>query len=78
MVGGILDNDDWGNLYFPIAYDAMFVGFNAINYFVLFPRMVAYYRWREQDWWDPSWESWLTAGGIELDLVDEDAMFNEM
>ena len=68
LVGGIIDNDDWGNLYYPIAYDVMFFGFNAIVYYLLFPQMVAYYRWREQGWWNEKWEKWLTAGGIEFEM----------
>ena len=81
LVGGIINNDNWSDLYTPIAYDVLFFGLNAIVYYLLFPQMVAYYRWRDQDWWNVKWEKWLEAGGIDLDLnsdMGDDEVFDGM
>lgn len=60
LIGGIIDYydciGDWGHVYYPIIYDAVFVLLNAIVYYFLFPQMTAYYRWREQDWWNKKWD----------------------
>ena len=68
MVGGIVDGGDWGNLYYPLIFDVLFFGFNAIVYYLLLPKLMAYYRWREQDWYNKNWDEWFEKGGINLDL----------
>ena len=82
LVGGIVDGGDWGNLYYPLIYDVLFFGFNAIVYYLLLPKMAAFYRWREQDWWKAKWDDWLQSGGVELDtdmeVEDGDELFNGM
>ena len=81
IVGGAMDEANWGNLYYPLIYDFFFFGLNALDYYLLFPKYAAYYRWREQDWWKEKWDGWLEAGGMNLDLDDkesEEGMFNEM
>ena len=85
IVGGAMEGGSWQNLYVPIIYDVFFFGFNAIDYYLLFPKYTAFYRWREQEWWNPKWDKWLEAGGIKLDLdgdnvVDtlDDDIFNDM
>ena len=66
MIGGLTDGGDWWNLFWPIIYDIIFFGFNAILYYVLMPKMAAYYRWREQDWW--KWTDLFELGGTDLDM----------
>ena len=79
IVGGAMKGGDWSNLYYPLIYDVFFFGFNALDYYLLFPKYTAYYRWREQDWWGEKWDGWLEAGGISLDIDnDDDAQFNGM
>ena len=59
----------------------LFFGLNALDYYLLFPKTVAFYRWREQDWWKEKWDGWLEAGGINLDLDNksgDENKFNEM
>ena len=68
LVGGILDNNDWWDLIWPLIYDVLFFGLNAITYYLLIPKMVAFYRWREQEWWNDKYTGWLEAGGIKLDF----------
>ena len=45
LVGGVTDGGDWSNLYLPLIYDAVFFGFNAIDYYLLLPKYSAFYRW---------------------------------
>ena len=79
IVGGAMNGGTWQNLYVPIIYDIFFFGFNAIDYFLLFPKYTAFYRWREQDWWGEKWDKWFQAGGMSFDLdKSNDEAFNEM
>ena len=80
-IGGAKEGGDWSNLYTPIIYDVLFFGLYSLDYYLLFPKIVAFYRWREQDWWKEKWEGWLEAGGMNLDLDNksgDENKFDEM
>ena len=78
LVGGVLEYGDWGNLYYPLIFDVLFFGFNAIVYYLLLPNLFAYYRWRDQDWYNSKWTKWIEKGGINLDIDGDDEIFNGM
>ena len=84
IVGGAMDGGSWQNLYVPIIYDVFFFGFNAIDYYLLFPKYTAFYRWREQTWWNPKWDKMLQGAGMKfVDIEDgvntvDDEIFNDM
>ena len=65
VVGYFMDGGAARDLYFVVIQDAQFLTYHAIFYYMLLPRLSAYYRWPEQDWW--KWGDYMSLGGAEFD-----------
>ena len=65
IVGYWMEGGQTYNLYFAVIQDAQFFTYYAIFYYMLLPRLSAYYRWPEQDWW--KWGDYISLGGAEFD-----------
>ena len=40
----------------------------AIFYYLLMPKVAAYYRWTEQSWW--KWGDYMESTGVDFEDVD--------
>ena len=68
IIGAATDGGDWWNVLYAVMFDAAFLGLAGILHYILMPRMAAYYRWREQDWW--KWDHLFELGGTELENIE--------
>merc|ERR1712007_17310 len=68
LAGGLMDGADWSNLYVPLIFDLFLFGFEAIVVYAVGPGMVDYYRWNEQDWWNPKWGHPVEDETMEMEM----------
>ena len=68
VVGYFMDGGAARDLYFVVIQDAQTLTYHAIFYYMLLPRLSAYYRWPEQKWW--KWGDYMSVGGADFDDVD--------
>ena len=63
LVGGLTEGGNWANLTFALVYDVFTFAWQAVIYFAFYPKLIKYYKWDEQAWWNgPEDEGdWMTV-----------------
>ena len=52
LIGGLIEGGNWSNLVFPLAYDVLTIAWQLVIFYGFYPRLIKYYRWDEQPWWN--------------------------
>ena len=75
-VGGATLGGYWGDLYWAIVYDVVFLGMNAALFWGVMPDMVKFYKMQEKSWWNDDWQYYLEKAVIIGEMEDDISTFD--